>query len=201
MTRIRELFAKYPAASAAIAVVVLAVAGWRIYQTTAGGPQGGRSTPPPAASPPPQQATVPQPATPPKPSAGGKPAGAASGSGAGASPSGEKPASTVAARDPFSSPIGSGTGGGQPLPPVPPLAPGASTAGPGGPGYRVAGIIRDAVALAIVEDGTRSYIVEPGDVLRPGVRVTAIDARRGVVRLMADGLPVELQLIGRGKAP
>ncbi len=212
MTRVRELIAQYPAASAVIVAVVLAVAGWRIYQTMAGAPQAGRSTLSPSVSPAQEPATSPKPAAP-APNPRGNQAG--TGGAAGASSSGGNPASTapseggggalITGRDPFTSPIGSGTGGGPPLPPVPPLAPG-SAAGPGAggpeaPAYRVAGIIRDSVALAIVEDGTRSYIVGPGDELRPGVRVTAIDSRQGIVRLIADGLPVELRMIGRGKAP
>ncbi len=81
---------------------------------------------------------------------------------------------------------------------MPPRAPGAGGP-PAAPAYRVAGLIYDTVALAIVEDGTTSHIVEAGDVLSPGVQVVAIDAGRGVVKLMQDGAPIELQLTG-GKA-
>jgi len=120
---------------------------------------------------------------------------------------------TIGRPDPFiplvqpQSATGGGQSGGVPLPPVPPLTPG--TTGPGGlpvpgvvaPGYRVVGILRNAVALAILEDGKGSYIVEPGDLLAPGVRVAAIDAAKGIVVLVRDGVPVELRLSTEVKSP
>jgi hypothetical protein len=56
------------------------------------------------------------------------------------------------------------------------------------------------VAVAIVEDGKTSYIVEPGELLTPGVRVTAIDARHRTVALVRDGEPLELHLDQGGNA-
>lgn len=94
----------------------------------------------------------------------------------------------------------------QALPPVPPLLPGGlpvpgAPGGPAGAAFRVAGVLGGSEALAILEDGARSYIVAPGDVPVPGVRVVAIDVGRGVVALVRNGVPQELQLERGGKAP
>lgn len=124
--------------------------------------------------------------------------------------SGTRVAGSESGRDPFISPIGTG-GGVQALPPVPPLLPGGLPVpgAPGGPSptvlagvaFRVAGVLGGSEALAILEDGTKSYIVAPGDVLAPGVRVVAIDVGRGVVALIRNGVSQELYLERGGKAP
>jgi len=108
--------------------------------------------------------------------------------------------------EPLTGPPGSSPApGGAPLPPVPSLPP----AGSGGPGvapapvvpaapvYRVVGFLWGDTAIAILEDGQDSYIVGPGDTVKPGVRVVAIDVRRELVRLDRDGTAVELMLPGR----
>lgn len=205
MTRIRELIAKYPIAAAAIVVGLLAAAAWRGYlAVTAPAPVNVRPATPAAG-------TTAQPSGPSGESPAGttpsgvKPAPTASPPGTGAASAAGAPGAPDSGRDPFRSPIqpgGAPGGTGLPLPPVPPLSPGESVpAQPSAPTYRVAGIIRDAVALAILEDGTRSYVVEAGDELRPGVRVAAIDVSRGIVQLMKDGTPTELRLGRGGKAP
>lgn len=101
--------------------------------------------------------------------------------------------------DPFASPLGIPGGVGLPLPPVPPLAPGGMPdTGSGGFAYRVAGILG---RIAILEDGTRSFIVQPGDMLAPGLQVVAVDSGRGVVALLQNGRSQELRLDRGGKAP
>lgn len=65
---------------------------------------------------------------------------------------------------------------------------------PAGPAYRVAGIIWDGQALAILEDAKGSYIVSPGDTLGSGARVVSIDARRGIVTVEHDGVSEQLVL-------
>jgi len=213
LTRLRQLMTRYPIATVAVSAVLLAFVAWQIYHAVAPAPAQVQLA-----------AVVPGPTTAP-PATGSSPAAPGGGGLAGAGGAGLKPAPTTGGQsgasmppaegrpDPFVSlvqPPGGGSAGspvrGVPLPPVPPLAPGAlgpggvpmPPGGPAGPSYRVAGIIRDTVALAIVEDGVRSHIVEPGDILGPGVRVVAIDARRGVVELMQDGVPVELRLAAAG---
>ncbi len=238
MTRIRQLITRYPIATAALALMLLTIGGWRVYQAlVVPAPVEVRPAPPVAA----HQASA-QPSTGSAPTGkapssaaapvGTGPAGPASdrtaeragdSSLAGASPTQAKPGpagtpqrstgagSPAGRRDPFVALVQEGSGGGErgglPLPPIPPLAPGG--VGPGGipvpgegtPAYRVAGILRNNVAMAILEGGATSRIVEPGDELEPGVRVVAIDVGRGVVRIMQDGAPVELRLGGGRKAP
>lgn len=209
---IRHLTARFPIAAAVLSTALVAAAGWWLYQSLS--QAGVHSAPPAATTPRPQSSTAAGPAATATPAPGtprSRPTGPAGGSTAGTSPSQGKPASGAAAkgggaagvpttgvRDPFRPLVGSGAAV---LPPVPPLPPGGL--GAGGPSgvFRVTGIIRDTVALAIVEEGPRSYVVEVGEVLRPGVRLAAIDARRGVVQLIQDGLPVELRLAEGGKAP
>jgi hypothetical protein len=90
---------------------------------------------------------------------------------------------------------------------VPPLAPGAlppvASAGAAGPGapdlageFHLTGIIFGPSAFAILNDATRSYIVEPGDVVASGVRVVAIDAENQSVTLASDGQSWQLRLAG-----
>ena len=99
-----------------------------------------------------------------------------------------------------------------PLPPVPPLSPGAL--GPSGftapgsplPGapdlsgprgqFHLTGIVRGSVAVAILNDGAASYIVEPGDTVTPGVRVVAIDAGNHSVTLASKDQSWQLRLEG-----
>jgi hypothetical protein len=56
-------------------------------------------------------------------------------------------------------------------------------------------------ALAILEDGQRSYIVGPGDTVTPGTAVVAIDVRREVLRLDRGGTLVELKLVDVRRTP
>ena len=141
-------------------------------------------------------------ATPGGPASSGQPAAGAAGGGPGASTA---PPDT-GRRDPFAPLIATGGGGGSaPLPPVPPLAPGALP-GPGGPAagnaagprseLRLTGIIYGPAALAILSDGTASYIVQPGDAVASGVRVLAIDAGNRRVTLAWNNQTWQLRLGG-----
>ena len=108
---------------------------------------------------------------------------------------------------PLGSPQGSSAApsGGPILAPVPPLPPagpagpaqGVASGAPPAPAYRVVGFVWGDSALAILEDGQDSYIVAPGDTVKPGVRVVAIDDRRELMQLDRDGMPVQLMLPGR----
>ncbi len=208
MMRLRQFIKQNPIAAAAIVVGLVAAVAWRGYLAVAvPAPVNVRPATPAAGTT--AQAPGPSGESPAgTPSSGVKPAPTASPPSAGAAPAAGAPGAPDSGRDPFRSPIqpgGAPGGTGLPLPPVPPLSPGGlplpGESVPAQPPYRVAGIIRDAVALAILEDGTRSYVVEAGDELRPGVRVTAIDVSRGIVQLMQGGTPTELRLGGGGKAP
>jgi len=172
-------------------------------------------TPPPAAPPAPVPAT-PAPQAPasggvPVVVPGGPPAGTQSGQapGLGTAPSQQVQTALAAGRpDPFVPLVGNAArpaaGGGLPLPPVPPLLPGGTPPGGGGvntapappavPALRVTGILRNASALAIIEDAQGAHIVGAGDLVGPGVRVVAIDAGRGVVELNAQGTNLEVPL-------
>ena len=153
-------------------------------------------------------------------SAGGAPAGGqtsatqpATTSGAGQPASGSSAAPATGRPDPFSPLATTGAGGpvNPPLPPVPPLAPGALPPGagasaflpPGTPGpatFHLMGIISGPSALAILADGGGSYIVQPGDTVRPGVRITAIDTANRTVTLASTGqswqVPLQVPLGG-----
>ncbi len=220
MMRLRQFIKQNPIAAVAIVGGLLVAGAWRGYlAVTAPAPVNVRPATPAATAPPraPAAGTAAQPPGPSGESPAGttasgvKPAPTASPPGTGAAPAAGAPGAPDSGRDPFRSPIQPGRapgGTGLPLPPVPPLSPGglplpgeSVPAQPLAPTYRVAGIIRDAVALAILEDGTRSYVVEAGDELRPGVRVTVIDVSRGIVQLMQGGTPTELRLGGGGKVP
>ena len=126
------------------------------------------------------------------------------------------PAPGTGRPDPFS-PLASPGGGGPvstnpSLPPVPPLSPGG--VGPSGfpapgsplPGapdlsgprgqFHLTGIVHGPVAVAILNDGAASYIVEPGDTVTPGVRVVAIDAENLSVTLASKDQSWQLRLGG-----
>jgi hypothetical protein len=94
------------------------------------------------------------------------------------------------------------------LPPIPPLDPSAPLPGdtaagrgpalptPRGPaapsGLRLVGFVTGPAVLALIEDGGRSILAKPGDVIRPGLRVVAVDAERQTVRLEWQGAPLML---------
>gem|GEM_PF-1683191 len=126
------------------------------------------------------------------------------------------PAPNTGRPDPFSPLAATGGGGGgrtnPSLPPVPPLSPGAL--GPSGfpapgsplPGapdlsgpqgqLHLTGIVYGPVAVAILNDGAASYIVEPGDTVTPGVRIVAIDAENRSVTLASKDQSWQLRLGG-----
>ena len=108
--------------------------------------------------------------------------------------------------DPFSPLV---TGGGSApasppsLPPVPPLSPNAIAAPAGtqgqpnsAGGFQLTGIIDGATAVAILNDGANSYIVERGDAVTSGVRITAIDAGNRSVTLASQNQSWQLRLGG-----
>jgi hypothetical protein len=59
---------------------------------------------------------------------------------------------------------------------------------------RLVGFVEGPTLLAVLEDGRRSYIVAPGDIIEPGLRVTRVDAERQRVRLEWHGTPLELSV-------
>jgi hypothetical protein len=110
--------------------------------------------------------------------------------------------------DPFS-PLAGQIGGAPPLPPVPPLSPnslGASAPGGGEPGapvgpatqFRLSGIVDAPVPVAILNDATGSYIVEPGDTVVSGVRLVAVDAETHSVTLSWNEQSWQVRLAGGG---
>ena len=109
--------------------------------------------------------------------------------------------------DPFS-PLAGQIGGAPPLPPVPPLspnalgasAPGGGEPGPGGPAtqFRLSGIVDAPVPVAILNDATGSYIVEPGDTVVSGVRLVAVDAETHSVTLSSNDQSWQVRLAGGG---
>lgn len=110
--------------------------------------------------------------------------------------------------DPFS-PLVTQGGGAQtavpPLPPVPPLSPNAlgMSAPPGVAAqagmtdrFRLTGIVNGPTAVAILNDGGASYIVEPGDTVTFGIRLVAIDAGNRTVTLASKSQSWQLGLGG-----
>jgi hypothetical protein len=209
MAGLAALLKKYPVAAAA-AVVALAFGGWTAYQSTTSRSEGPHVLP---AAPP-----IPvSPAAPPAAPSGSSavsptaPAGTAPGGGTAAStvtPTAAQPETMGEGRanpfEPLASPGGTTVpaGGAPPgLPPVPPLAPTEppAPAAPPPPDYRVVGFLWAQTAYAILEDGEHSYIVGPGDVVTPGVRVVAIDVPHEVLHLTRDGTPVDLTLRSVGR--
>lgn len=212
MTALRALVQRYPVAAVVVIVGVVGLGGWMFYQSRQSPEQPRAVAPPitppigtpvtptaPAGSPsavtPTSPARTPRPVTPASPSAPGGTAPVTGGEGRAnpfqplATPGGPSPA----------------PGGGVTLPPVPPL-PATGPAGPGqatvpptpsappAPEYRLVGLLWGDRAFVILEDSQGSYIVGPGDTVRPGVRVVAIDVRREAVRLDRDGTPIDLTL-------
>ncbi len=195
MGAIRNLIRRYPAAAIAIVLAAAGFGGWTIYQQRQPAQPGIQAVPGRAVTP-------------------TSPSGAAA-PGAGAttvtptSPLGATPPeSTRTGRanpfEPLTGPSNPGTtpAGGSTIPPVPPLAPSvAPGAAPPVPLYRVAGFLWSDRTIAILEDGRGSYIVGPGDTVRPGVQVLAIDVRRELVRLDQEGIAVELALAPIRRSP
>lgn len=199
MTRLRDFVRRYPIASIAVIVAVVVLLGLAAYRTMLGAS---------AAAPPPQAATSPSPEATPAPATTPPAASAVT-----PPPAVSAVTPTKSAVTP-TSPPGAGrpnpfqplispqapsapAGGGAPLPPVPPLAPGLPAApasatppvpaAPPAPEFTLVGFLWGDRALAVLQDSQGSYIVAPGDIVRPGVRVVAIDVRREVVELDQHG--------------
>lgn len=191
---IRGAFKRYPVVTAAAAVAVVLVVGFRVYhgivRSPAHAPQPAISkavpaAPSPAKSAAPEAARVPS-AAPPAPQVP-----------TGTLPPGPLRRAAVGPlkRDVFIPLVSSGSGG--PLPPVPslglgglPLPAGGLSAGD----LRLVGIIGNTGAVAIVVDARGSYVVEAGDEIGPDVLVERIDARRGVVAVRRAGVREELRM-------
>lgn len=225
MGAIRNLIRRYPVAAIAVVVAAAGFGGWTIYQSHPAQPQGAQVLPPPPARPgipavPPSPGTAVTPTAPLGAAPGVTPTSPlrpGPGSG-GATPGQGGPTQSAASgttgegrANPFEPLAGSSgsnpaPGGGVTIPPVPPLPPTtpggpAQPAVPPAPEYRVVGFLWSDVAFAILEDGQSSYIVSPGDTVKPGIRVVSIDVRREIVRLSRDGTPVDLTLSGLRRSP
>ena len=205
MTALRELVRRYPVAAVAVIVGVVGGGGWMFYQTRQSQEQPRAVAPPitpPIGTPvtPTAPAGLPSAVTPTSPAGPARPVTPTSPS----APGGTAPVGGGEGRaNPFQ-PLAT-PGGAVTLPPVPPL-PATGPAGPGqatgpltpsappAPEYRLVGLLWGDRAFVILEDGQGSYIVGPGDTVRPGVRVVAIDVRREAVRLDRDGTPIDLTL-------
>lgn len=153
---------------------------------------------------------------PPAGSTAAAPAGVRAPAVASTAPAASGPPPSTGRSDPFAPLVT--PGGGSPasinptLPPVPPLAPGSfgpsasNGAGPALPGlpgtpgthgqFQLTGIVVGPSAVAILNDGAGSYIVEPGDTVTPGVRVVAIDAQNQTVTLTSKDQSWQLRLKG-----
>lgn len=192
MARFRELVRRYPVAATAIALAVVALAGWRAYQTLAGPPAatpgatptGGPRAPDTTSTGSPATAATGGPAATAPTSVAGAPgaprpseqaAGASQAPGGGSAPPVTAQAGTSEPTDgrpdPFISPLGAVAGGtaragvgSLPLPPVPPLPPGPI--GPSGapvpPGAPVAPPQPVYRLTGILGDSTGLAIVEDG---------------------------------------
>jgi hypothetical protein len=94
-----------------------------------------------------------------------------------------------------SSPRRSGARTALPLPPVPPLDPTGPMPAPAvTAGLRLVGFVTGPTVLAVIEDGRRSYLAAPGEMIRPGLRVAAVDTARQRVLLEWQGKPIELSV-------
>ncbi len=187
--KIPGVLKRYRVATAALAVAVLLVLGFRVYQgivkPPVPGPQRPISKAVPSAPSPGKSAgpeSAPKSTTPEKTTTG-TPASPRKGATAG-----------PVKRDLFIPLVSSG--GGVPLPPVPSLSPGGPLTAGGLPvgDLRVVGIIWDTGAVAIVVDARGSYVVEAGDEIGPDMQVERIDARRGVVAVRRGGVVEELTM-------
>ena len=204
--RLLDFVKRYPAASAAVGGALVLLAGWQTYQGMAS-----RSAPPPPVVAPPGR-TVPGTAAPAAPTTPGAPGAAATPGGPGVTagvpvtPGGPGSITGPSGRpDPFIPLVGPGGGTSPTYTDVPavtpgmPLPPGVPPAGLAGEaGLRVAGIIWDHGALAILTDERGSYIVGPGDEITPGLKVLRIDLGRRSVQVQRSGGVEELTLQGRG---
>ena len=208
--RLRASVAQFVAQHRPAVMIVGAAVGllvaWRVVMAlTSGGPAPGPVT------------TIPRPAAavpngPAAPNAGAG-NGAASGGPSGETTGGGTGTPGTGRPDPFSPLAGQIGGGTPPLPPVPPLspnalgasapgggAPGGGAPGPGGPviQFRLSGIVDAQVPVAILNDATGSYIVEPGDTVAPGVRLVAVDAETHSVTLSWNDQSWQVRLTGGG---
>ncbi len=206
--RLLDFVKRYPAASAAVGGALVLLAGWQTYQGMAS-----RSAPPPPIVAPPAR-TIPAPGAPAAPATPGAPGAGATApapggpgetAGVPVTPGGPGSITGPSGRpDPFIPLVTQGGGTGPTFTDVPttpgmPLPPGVSPAGLAGEaGLRVAGIIWDHGALAILIDERGSYIVGPGDEITPGLKVLRIDIGRRSVDVQRSGGVEELTLQGRG---
>lgn len=207
LTRLRASVAQFVAQHRPAVMIVGAAVGllvaWKVVMAlTSGGPAPGPATTisRPAAS---------MPHGPAAPNAGAPGATTGGQSASGATTAGGTGTPGTGRPDPFSPLAGQIGGGTPPLPPVPPLSPnalGASAPGGGEPGipggpttqFRLSGIVDAPVPVAILNDATGSYIVEPGDTVVSGVRLVAVDAETHSVTLSWNDQSWRVRLAGGG---
>ena len=58
------------------------------------------------------------------------------------------------------------------------------------------GLVGDTGQAAVIKLGTETFIVSPGDLIRNKIRVTVIDANKGLVILEEEGERFELKMGG-----
>jgi hypothetical protein len=58
------------------------------------------------------------------------------------------------------------------------------------------GLVGDTGSAAVVKLGNETFIVSPGDLIRNKIRVTVIDANKGLVILEEEGERFELKMGG-----
>ncbi len=181
----------------ALAIVVLIAGAY--YVTRPSAPEPAATTPATPGAP--QAQPAPQTGA---PAPGAVPAPAATPRSAGGATDAGRP-------DPFAPlvrPAGPGTGTGLPVPPPaplpPPLFPGQQPGQPAPPPppvrdsktAQLMGLVGDTGQAAVIKLGTETFIVSPGDLIRNKIRVTVIDANKGLVILEEEGERFELKMGG-----
>lgn len=198
MAKVREFLKKNPVVGYAVAALLVAAAGVRLYTSLSGGPA---PTPPTAQVQPRQPAQ--QPAQRPAPAPPAAPPAAPA-----APPAATVPQGPTGRSDPFV-PIIRGTpgrppGGQLPPPPFlvppgpgqlpPPPLPGQGPPGIDG-GVAVTGIVGDTKSVAVVVIGGRTEIVAVGETVG-GMRVLRIDAARRTVTFLQAGRRFDVAMGG-----
>lgn len=218
MNAIRGLIKRYPLAAIAIVAFAAGFSGWTIYQWRQIEQAAVHVLPEPApvATPPaaPSTSSSVTPAAPagqaPLPGTTSPPGGptappTSSGLGTAVRSSGKGRANPfkplAGTLSPGSAPPG--TKAISPVPPLPPAGTPSSAAPPAVPVpvYKIVGLLWSDQAVAILEDGGGSYVVAPGDIVEPDIRILTIDVQREVVRLDRGGMPVELSLVPLRRVP
>jgi hypothetical protein len=180
-----------------VALGIVVLIGAAYYYTRSPAPEPAATTPPPGA---PQA----QPAAPAAPAPAASPAPSPTPRATGGAADAGRP-------DPFAPlvrPAAPGSGPGLPVPPPaplpPPLFPGQQPGQPAPPpppvresrSAQLMGLVGDTGSAAVIKLGTETFIVSPGDLIRNKIRVTVIDANKGLVILEEEGERFELKMGG-----